>query len=155
MTSKIKIARISEIAVALVAACAIPLLVGAVIVPAGAQTTTEHNYLGWKQHVSAEDRARVNPLPGDAQNIAAGAKLYSESCARCHGRDGEGIRKKPSLRGPDTQSTSDGELFWLLRNGDLYHGMPSWSAVPESERWQIIAYIRSLNMTSTSPTQAH
>jgi len=140
-------------ALPLLIACALPLLIACalppLIAPAIAQTSPAHNFVAWKQHVPAEARARTSPIPASADNIAAGAKLYSDSCARCHGRDANGIRNKPSLRGPDTTSASDGELFWLLRNGDLYHGMPSWSAMPETQRWQIIAYIRSLNPSAT------
>lgn len=130
------------------------VLLTAAIPILGAQTTPAHSYDAWKQHVPAADHARANPLPAGPSTVAAGAKLYSEHCARCHGVSGAGIGKKPSLLGPDTQSASDGDLFWLLRNGDIWHGMPSWSAMPESERWQIIAFVRSLNSTSaTSATQ--
>jgi len=39
---------------------------------------------------------------------------------------------------------TDGELAWLLRDGSLAKGMPTWSSLPEPERWQIIAFLRSL-----------
>ena len=28
--------------------------------------------------------------------------------------------------------------------GDLGHGMPSWSNLPEAQRWQLVAYLRSI-----------
>ena len=40
---------------------------------------------------------------------------------------------------------SAGALFWILKNGSLRHGMPSFAHLPEPERWQIITYLRSLN----------
>jgi mono/diheme cytochrome c family protein len=122
----------------------------AAVAAAHAQSTPAHKYDAWKQHVPAADHARVNPLPPGASTVVAGAKLYSEHCARCHGANAAGVGKKPSLLGPDTQQASDGDLFWLLRNGDIWHGMPTWSTMPESERWQIIAYVRSLNSTPAS-----
>jgi hypothetical protein len=48
------------------------------------------------------------------------------------------------LRTDEVQNAADGEIFWLLRNGSLRRGMPSWSALPEPSRWQIIAYVKSL-----------
>jgi mono/diheme cytochrome c family protein len=73
----------------------------------------------------------------------AGARLYADHCSRCHGENLEGVRGKPSLRTPVVAGATDGELFWLLRNGDLRHGMPSWSGLPEPERWQIVTFLKS------------
>jgi Cytochrome c len=39
----------------------------------------------WMQHVSAEDRARTNPYLSQPDAIAAGSKLFSDHCAKCHG----------------------------------------------------------------------
>jgi hypothetical protein len=44
-------------------------------------------------------------------------------------------------------AATDGELFWLLKNG--YHGMPRWTRLPEAERWQIVGYLRSLQTGQT------
>jgi hypothetical protein len=35
-----------------------------------------------------------------------------------------------------------------LKNGNLAKGMPSWSALPEPTRWQVIAYVKSLGPSS-------
>jgi mono/diheme cytochrome c family protein len=107
----------------------------------------------WKHAVSAADRARSNPLAAQPKAIEAGANLYSQYCSRCHGDNAEGRGKKPSLRGPDTANSTDGELFWILKNGDLAHGMPDWSQLPEPERWQLVAYLRSLQIPA-SPAAA-
>jgi mono/diheme cytochrome c family protein len=39
---------------------------------------------------------------------------------------------------------SDGDIEWFLRQGDLGHGMPSWSSLPEAQRWQVVAYLKSI-----------
>ncbi len=57
--------------------------------------------------------------------------------------EGDG-KKKPSLRTERVRTASDGDLEWFLRQGDLAHGMPSWSSLPEVQRWQIVSYLRSL-----------
>ena len=49
--------------------------------------------------------------------------------------------------GQRVQNAKDGEIFWLLRNGNLGKGMPSWSALPEPSRWQVITYVKSLGVT--------
>lgn len=97
----------------------------------------------WLKRVPAADRQRVNPYYGHQQDIAAGERLYGDYCARCHGADLQGTRGRPSLRSDVVQGATDGELFWLLKNGDLRHGMPSWSILPEAERWQILAFVKS------------
>jgi mono/diheme cytochrome c family protein len=97
----------------------------------------------WLQHVPAKERARVNPYAGNATAIAAGARLFQDHCASCHGSDLRGTPGKPSLRTSVVEQATDGELFWLLKNGDLRHGMPSWSSVPEPERWQIVAFVKA------------
>jgi mono/diheme cytochrome c family protein len=98
----------------------------------------------WIKHVPAKDRARVNPYAGQPDAIAAGAKLFADHCAPCHGEDALGRGKRPSLRSERVQDATDGELAWMLRNGNLAHGMPSWDMVPEPSRWQLIAYVKSL-----------
>jgi mono/diheme cytochrome c family protein len=97
------------------------------------------------QHAPARDRDRANPFAGQPAAIAAGARIYSEHCSECHKANalGDG-RKKPSLRSQSLRSATDGELEWFLRQGDLGHGMPSWSSLPEAQRWQLVAYLRSL-----------
>jgi mono/diheme cytochrome c family protein len=114
------------------------LLTSAVVVAHAADTSA------WKQRVSEEDRKRVNPYANQQDAVSAGAKIFSDHCAKCHGSDALGRGKKPSLRAKEVQQAADGELLWLLRNGDLRQGMPSWSSLPEPSRWQVIAYIKSL-----------
>ena len=62
----------------------------------------------------------------------------------CHGQNARGMRNAISLRTPQVQHATAGELVWFLRNGNLFHGMPSWSGLPEQRRWQIVTYLKSL-----------
>jgi len=102
----------------------------------------------WVNHVSDAESKRTNPYANQQEAIAAGARLFADHCAKCHGPDALGRKKRPSLRTPEVQQALDGEIFWLLRNGDLRHGMPSWSSLPEPARWQIVAYVKSLGETA-------
>jgi len=97
------------------------------------------------QHVPAKDHARSNPLAGKPDAVAAGALVYRDHCMQCHKANAQGDgHKRPSLRSARLRSTSDGDIEWFLRQGDLGHGMPSWSSLPEAQRWQAIAYLRSI-----------
>lgn len=94
--------------------------------------------------VPAKDHARENPLAGNPEAAQAGAQLYRDHCAQCHQADAQGDgKKKPSLRTADVRTASDGDIEWFLRQGDLRHGMPSWSSLTQAQRWAIIAYLRS------------
>ena len=98
----------------------------------------------WLQRVPDADRTRVNPFAGQPDAVAAGARIFDDHCAKCHGDDALGNRKHPSLRSERVQHASDGEIFWLLKNGNLRKGMPTWAALPEPMRWQVIAFVISL-----------
>ncbi len=89
-------------------------------------------------------RAWKNPYVGDPRAILAGRKLFLQHCAECHGEDARGGRHAANLHMPDVQRATPGELEWLLWNGNIAAGMPSWSGLPEQRRWQIVAYLRSL-----------
>ncbi len=98
----------------------------------------------WMERVPDVDRAKSNPFAGKPGAVAAGQKVFLDHCAKCHGDDGEGRRKKPSLRTSRVQHATDGEIFWLLKNGSVKKGMPIWSSLPEPTRWQIIAFVKSM-----------
>ena len=91
-------------------------------------------------------RARRNPLETDPDAVAAGRNLFEQHCAECHGSNAEGGKKGPSLRAEEIQSATPGALFWLLTNGVVRKGMPVWSKLPEPQRWQLVAYIKSLGV---------
>lgn len=111
----------------------------------GAKSDGSKHDGAWIKKVSAADRARSNPYAGNAEAIAAGRNLFLNNCAKCHGENAQGKGSRPSLRSERIQSATDGEIAWIVKNGNLYKGMPSWGGLPEQERWQIVAYIRSLN----------
>jgi len=51
------------------------------------------------------------------------------------------------MRGAETQSLSDGELFSIIEHGIRLTGMPAWgTGTPESERdsWGLVHFVRRL-----------
>jgi mono/diheme cytochrome c family protein len=95
--------------------------------------------------------ARRNPLESDPEAVAAGANLFDQHCAECHGEMAEGSRKAPSLLADKVQQATPGTLFWILTNGVVRRGMPVWSKLPEPQRWQIVSYLKSLGPKEKAP----
>jgi mono/diheme cytochrome c family protein len=97
--------------------------------------------------VPAKAAARQNPLESDSEAVAAGAKLFEQRCAECHGANADGGKKGPSLRAEEVQHATPGALFWVMTNGVV----PVWSRLPEPQRWQLVTYIKSLGTSQTPP----
>lgn len=102
----------------------------------------------WLHKVPAKDRARLNPFASDPDAATAGAKIFAEHCSACHGQDAAGKTQgkhiRPNLHAERVKQATPGELFWLLTNGSQKNGMPSWSRLPDAQRWQLITYLKSL-----------
>jgi mono/diheme cytochrome c family protein len=103
--------------------------------------------------VPAEAAARPNPLAQRSQLVAGGKKLFLRNCAECHNQDGSGIVKKHAadLQLRVVQAQSDGALFWKITNGNPDRGMPSFSKLPELERWQLVLYLHMLRPGGNDP----
>ena len=79
----------------------------------------------------------------DPDAVAAGAILFEQHCAECHGKSAEGSRKAPSLLAPEVQSATPGTLFWLLTNGVVRKKMPVWSKLPEPQRQTFVLHVEA------------
>jgi len=99
----------------------------------------------WLAKVPARDHERTNPYRGQVDAIAAGRRVYVDRCLHCHGENAEGTKKRPPLRSQRVlQQATEGDLHWLLVNGNMKKGMPSWAKLPDQQIWQVISYVRSL-----------
>ena len=99
----------------------------------------------WLSRVPAKAAARPNPLEHDVQAKTAGALLFAQHCASCHGEDARGKDNKPDLHSEHVAAATPGQLYWLLTNGSLKNGMPSWSRLSEQQRWAVVTYLKSLD----------
>ena len=103
-----------------------------------------------------EARSWTNPLVVTVENIEKGKKIFHGKafCVTCHGKDGTGMGNIPGLRGKlprnftdqAWQATrTDGELFWIIKNGSPGTDMASFIplVVTEEEAWQLLLYVRS------------
>jgi mono/diheme cytochrome c family protein len=94
------------------------------------------------QRATARARPVANPMQNDPRAWQAGAKLFSGECAPCHGKNREGTQNAPPLDQPEVWYASPGALNWILRNGSIYTGMPTFASLPPQQRWQIITFLR-------------
>ena len=102
--------------------------------------------------------------PADlASRSAAGRALASKLCADCHGPEGRGdgplaasLRGAPrDLTGPLATRTGRGaaqpeEVFRSVSAGAPLHGMPSFAQLSPDQRWDLTAYVLSLQPSSVS-----
>jgi copper transport protein len=94
------------------------------------------------------------PVPTSPNSIAAGAELYQEHCANCHGINGRGDGPLALTLNPHpadlAQHTvpgvhSDGQLYDWITNGFPGSAMPAFKAVlSDDERWHLVNFIRTL-----------
>jgi mono/diheme cytochrome c family protein len=100
----------------------------------------------WLNRVPARDHEKANPYQGQPEAIAAGRRIFVDRCSPCHGEHGEGSKKRPPLKSERVQQhATEGDLHWLLVNGNMRKGMPSWAKLPDQQLWQVITYVKSLD----------
>jgi mono/diheme cytochrome c family protein len=101
--------------------------------------------------VPAEAVEKKNPLAEQPKLAAGGKKLFTHNCVECHGKSGEGLKKAADLQLSVVQGQSDGALYWKITNGNPDRGMPSFSRLPELQRWQIVLHLRTLKAAESRP----
>jgi len=103
---------------------------------------------------SADDR---NPFAGDAKAAKAGEYEFRINCALCHGLGAHGGGRGPDLtRAQKKHANTDAELFQVISNGIPGTVMPANGTngqgvgMTDEEIWQIVAYIRSVEVKAPS-----
>src|SRR6266404_5938436 len=82
-----------------------------------------------------------NPLADSPAARAAGARLFQQTCASCHGD----IARAPSLAtSAFARGGQDREIFQNIRNGIPGTQMPAFTRLSSDEIWQLVTYVRSL-----------
>jgi mono/diheme cytochrome c family protein len=106
--------------------------------------------------IARSSRGGIPLPPADMEtnmSISQGRTLYVQECAMCHGTDGRTptdmgrlmYPESPDLHSPEVQSYSDRELFWIIKNGIRFSGMPAMSKTETDEHiWNLVDYVRSI-----------
>ncbi len=107
---------------------------------------------GMENSVEARAPAAALPRPLDEDAVRLGAGHFQQGCSFCHGAPGlppspVALRMLPAP--PDLREKAplwkDGELFWIVRHGLKYAGMPGWpSRGRDDEVWTLVAFLRRL-----------
>ena len=105
--------------------------------------------------VPAAARSMPNPVPLTPAVLAEGRAHFADHCAVCHANDGSGATemgqnlypKPPDMRKQSTQRLSDGEIFFIVKDGVRLTGMPAWGDAAgrdDQETWKLVHFIRHL-----------
>jgi cytochrome c553 len=111
-------------------------------------------FLHWTMRNSVKTHAALT-VPADATDAAglvSAAGHFANACAVCHGAPGQ--RPSPTMQAATPPAPSlainathwtDRQLFWILRHGVKYSGMPAWAATdrPDEVR-RMVAFVRRL-----------
>ncbi|MGD1156510.1 MAG: cytochrome c [Terriglobia bacterium] len=103
--------------------------------------------------ISAEDKARKNPVKFTEVSVQRGKRIYNTQCALCHGEKGDGKGELaedmklslPDFTNADTlKDRTDGELFAIIGAGK--DPMPGQAGrMTEPQRWNLVNYLRALS----------
>jgi len=93
-----------------------------------------------------------------AGDAASGKKVYDLKCAGCHGVKGDGkgpgadlLNPRPrdftsgiyKIRTVASKMPTDQDLFRIIADGMPGTSMPPWRVLPEKDRWNVVAYIKT------------
>lgn len=96
--------------------------------------------------------------PAALPNAQAGAALYAERCAPCHGMTGGGdgaqaanLPNPPTALGDPQIARQAVPASWygVVTQGRLDRFMPPFSSLTDAERWNVVAYALSLSQSPT------
>jgi mono/diheme cytochrome c family protein len=105
--------------------------------------------------IPIENRNAQNPIPLSPDVMKESLAHFADHCATCHANNGSGqtsigknlYPRAPDLRLADTQSMSDGEIFWVIHHGIRFTAMPAWGEgdpAQDKGSWKLVHFIRHL-----------
>ena len=121
----------------------------------------ERKFAGMALHSYLEKLPHPNPpVPQEDATFLAGAKVYKEHCAVCHGLPGEpksviaaGMFPSPPHLFHGTGVTDDEpwETYWKVANGIRMTGMPGFKdRLSETQMWQVSVLVKNADKISPS-----
>jgi mono/diheme cytochrome c family protein len=119
-----------------------------------------------------KEAPKTAAIPATEPNLLAGAEVYREHCAMCHGLKGHpptatanGMFPKPPqlFRGKGVTDDTPGETFWKVNNGIRLTGMPAYrDSLNETQMWQVSQLLATadkltpkVNEVVSQPPPAH
>lgn len=103
-------------------------------------------HMALRARIAKEGNAQA-PIPPSEANLLAGAQVYREECAVCHGLAGQpetaiakGMFPRPPqlLEGQGVTDDTPGETYWKAANGIRLTGMPGFmGSLTDTQLWQV------------------
>jgi len=91
-----------------------------------------------------------NPIAASPESAAAGKRVYTRMCSRCHGPEGKGDGTASSGTVPDLTDASwdyggsDGEVFGVIHDG-VSADMDGYAArLSDTDIWNVVNFVRSV-----------
>mgnify|MGYP000333168204 CR=1 FL=1 len=124
---------------------------------------------GWSNALTAEDISALTtliqrwdevplgtipapnvPIPVTEESLALGSQLFAANCARCHGPEGQGTPRAPSLNVKSfLTQTSDLAIQQIITQGVPGTAMPAWGdRMTAAEIQAIVGFIRQWEPTA-------
>ena len=107
---------------------------------------------GWTLPPDAPDTK--NPLTVDDKVLAAGKKVFSDKCQKCHGPKGlgDGPDAEPEhaedmnlTNGKRADRNPDGVVFYKVMNGRKKPKMPAFKdELSKDQVWSVVSYVQTL-----------
>jgi mono/diheme cytochrome c family protein len=90
------------------------------------------------------------PIPTTEESIALGSQLFAANCSRCHGPEGQGTPRAPSLNVKSfLTDTSDLAIQQIVTLGVPGTAMPSWGdRMSDADIQAIVGFIRQWEPTA-------
>ena len=111
-----------------------------------------------------KEMPKAVPIPANEATYLAGAQIYKDQCAVCHGAPGNPITaiakgmfpKPPQLfRGKGVTDDEPGETYWKVANGIRLSGMPGFKqSLTEAQMWQVSLLLANADKLPGSVKQA-
>lgn len=147
----------------IVVAAAVPIFVsstGMFNMNATEKPSTVEEIIGktaWEKSLHRRAPQATNPFQNDSTALDSGMDHFKENCLPCHGIPGvepseiaKGLNPHaPELKHRGLEEWSDGELFYLVKNGIRMTGMPALGPThTDQEIWTIVYFLRHIENLS-------
>jgi mono/diheme cytochrome c family protein len=93
-----------------------------------------------------------NPLQSNEETLVAGAKLYVNNCAGCHGLPSNPESQFAKSFYPevpaffkDAPDMAENQNFYIIQHGIRWSGMPAWNkTLNETQTWQVVTFLSNI-----------
>jgi len=113
---------------------------------------------GLQRSVATHSAFITAPALDDKDRVILGAGHFDGGCAPCHGAPGghsdpivDRMLPAPPELNRAASDWSTEQLFWIVKHGLKFTGMPAWVAQErDDEVWSVVAFLRALPQMSVS-----